>query len=52
MLWGVESHVTERFEKAGVPKANNSFSRETFTFNASFSPKEFVTGLSFIMAQA
>jgi ubiquinone/menaquinone biosynthesis C-methylase UbiE len=42
MLWGVESNVVERFGSAGVPKENISFSRETFTFNAPFSPSEFV----------
>jgi ubiquinone/menaquinone biosynthesis C-methylase UbiE len=42
MLWGVESHVTERFEKAGVPSQNISFARDTYTFNAPFSPAEFV----------
>jgi ubiquinone/menaquinone biosynthesis C-methylase UbiE len=43
MLWGVESHIIERFEAAGVPKENISFSKETFTFNAPFSPVEFVS---------
>lgn len=43
MLWGVESHVIERFTAAGVPKENISFSRETFTFEASISPVEFVS---------
>ena len=42
MLWGVESQVIERFEKAGIPKENISFSRETFTFNADYSPSEFL----------
>lgn len=42
MLWGVEDQVIERFVNAGVPKENISFSRETFTFNAPMSPKEFV----------
>jgi ubiquinone/menaquinone biosynthesis C-methylase UbiE len=42
MLWGVESHVIERFEKAGVPKEKIKFEKETFTFNAPFSPTEFV----------
>jgi ubiquinone/menaquinone biosynthesis C-methylase UbiE len=42
MLWGVEASVIERFEKAGVPKENISFKKEQFTFNASYSPKEFV----------
>jgi len=42
MLWGVEASVIERFEKAGIKKENISFSRETFTFHASYSPTEFV----------
>ncbi|HSB93769.1 MAG TPA: class I SAM-dependent methyltransferase [Flavitalea sp.] len=40
MLWGVESNVIERFEQAGVPKENISFSKETFTFYADYSPSE------------
>jgi SAM-dependent methyltransferase len=43
MLWGVESHVIERFGAAGVPKENISFSRETFTFDGPLSPVEFVS---------
>jgi ubiquinone/menaquinone biosynthesis C-methylase UbiE len=42
MLWGVESHVIERFGKAGIAPENISFVRDTYTFNASFSPVEFV----------
>ena len=42
MLWGVESDVTERFGKAGVPPENISFLRDTYTFHAPFSPKTFV----------
>lgn len=42
MLWGVESHVTERFVNAGIPKENISFIKETFTFNAPYVPSEFV----------
>ena len=42
MLWGVESNVTERFENAGVAKENISFARDTFTFNAPYSPTELV----------
>ena len=42
MFWGVESHVMERFDKAGVAKENISFVKETFTFNAPYSPSEFV----------
>jgi hypothetical protein len=42
MLWGVESNVIERFMNAGIPKENISFSRETFTFIAPYSPNEFV----------
>jgi ubiquinone/menaquinone biosynthesis C-methylase UbiE len=42
MLWGVEAHVTERFENAGIPKENISFLRDTFTFNTSATPVELV----------
>jgi ubiquinone/menaquinone biosynthesis C-methylase UbiE len=42
MMWGVESHVIERFEKAGVAKENISFLKDTFVFNAPYSPSEFV----------
>jgi ubiquinone/menaquinone biosynthesis C-methylase UbiE len=42
MTWGVESHVIERFEKAGIPKENISFDRETFVFDANYSPVEFL----------
>ncbi len=42
MLWGVESDVIERFGAAGIQPENISFERDTFTFNAPFSPAEFV----------
>jgi ubiquinone/menaquinone biosynthesis C-methylase UbiE len=42
VLWGMESNVIERFTNAGIPKENISFSKETFTFNAPYSPSEFV----------
>ena len=42
MTWGVESHVIERFERAGVPKENISFGRDTYTFNFRGTPSEFV----------
>jgi ubiquinone/menaquinone biosynthesis C-methylase UbiE len=42
MLWGVESNVVERFEKAGVPKENISFIKDSFTFKATYSPAELV----------
>jgi ubiquinone/menaquinone biosynthesis C-methylase UbiE len=42
MLWGVEKNVTERFEQAGIPKENISFGRERFTFNAPYTPAQFV----------
>lgn len=42
MTWGVESNVIERFEKAGIPKENISFERETFVFNADYTPTEFL----------
>lgn len=42
MLWGVESHVLERFGSAGIDRENISFHRDTFTFNAPYAPTEFV----------
>jgi len=42
MLWGVESHVIDRFAKAGVPAENISFVKDTYTFNAPYSPSEFL----------
>ncbi|MGX7668208.1 class I SAM-dependent methyltransferase [Flavobacterium pedocola] len=42
MLWGVEDNVIERFGAAGIPKENISFSRETFVFEAPFSPVQFL----------
>jgi ubiquinone/menaquinone biosynthesis C-methylase UbiE len=42
MLWGVESHVIERFSNAGVAKEDISFSREIFNFKVSCTPSEFV----------
>jgi SAM-dependent methyltransferase len=42
MLWGVESHIIERFGKAGIPPENISFERDTYTFMALFSPNEMV----------
>jgi ubiquinone/menaquinone biosynthesis C-methylase UbiE len=42
MTWGVESNVIERFGKAGIPQENISLIRDTYTFNAAYSPTEFV----------
>ena len=42
MLWGVESHVIERFVKAGVPADKISFVRDTFTFNSPRDPAAFL----------
>lgn len=43
MTWGMESNVVDRFENAGIPKDNISFAKETYTFNAPWSPDEFVS---------
>ena len=43
MLWGVEANIIERFEAAGIPKENVSFSKETFTFSADVPPSEFLS---------
>ena len=42
MLWGVESHVVERFTAAGIPADKISFARDTFTFNYKGTPAAFV----------
>lgn len=42
MLWGVEDEVTKRFGTVGIPPENISFSRETFTFRAPYSPLGFL----------
>ena len=34
MTWGVETHITERFVQAGVPKENISMVKDTFHFIA------------------
>ncbi len=43
MTWGVEDEVTERFTAAGVADDLISFERDTYTFNYSGTPSEFVT---------
>ncbi|MEO5905200.1 MAG: class I SAM-dependent methyltransferase [Saprospiraceae bacterium] len=43
MMWGMEENVIERFGSAGIPKENISFIRDTFTFNAPYSPTELVS---------
>ncbi|MBD2754048.1 class I SAM-dependent methyltransferase [Spirosoma validum] len=42
MLWGVEDHVVERFEQAGVAKENITCVKDTFTFNPPYAPAVFV----------
>jgi ubiquinone/menaquinone biosynthesis C-methylase UbiE len=42
MLWGVESHVIERFSKAGIEPQNISFEKVTYTFKAAFPPAKFL----------
>jgi SAM-dependent methyltransferase len=43
MLWGVESHVRERFGAAGVAPDRIAFTRETFRFlSADKSPADFI----------
>ena len=42
MLWGVESHIVERFGHAGVPRENIAMVKDTFTFITSASPAEFI----------
>ncbi len=42
MLWGKEEEVIKRFEQAGVPKENITCVKDTFTFEAPYSPSAFV----------
>ena len=42
MTWGVESHVLERFGKAGIPEKHVSFARDTFAFSYPGTPSAFV----------
>ena len=42
MTWGVESHVEERFGKAGIPRENISFARDTYIFDSPGTPSSFV----------
>ncbi|MDP4217643.1 MAG: class I SAM-dependent methyltransferase [Bacteroidota bacterium] len=42
MLWGVESHVVERFTKAGVAKEDISCVKDTFNFSDACTPAAYV----------
>jgi SAM-dependent methyltransferase len=42
MTWGVESHVQERFGKAGIPPQNIAFARDTYMFEFPGTPAGFV----------
>ena len=42
MMWGIESHVIDRFAGAGIPAEKISFPRDTFTFNYPGAPSAFV----------
>jgi len=46
MLWGVESHVIERFGQAGVPEERVSMAKDTYYFvSASQGPADFINRL-------
>jgi ubiquinone/menaquinone biosynthesis C-methylase UbiE len=42
MTWGIESNVIERFAAAGVPAANISVAKDTYTFNTPVPPAAFL----------
>jgi SAM-dependent methyltransferase len=42
MTWGVESNIIERFGAAGIPAANISCVKDTYTFNSAQSPAAFL----------
>lgn len=35
MTWGVEDHIVDRFEKAGIPRQRVTMAKDTFTFTSS-----------------
>ena len=43
MTWGIENNVVERFGGAGVPREKIAFVRDTYTFNFSGAPPDFVS---------
>jgi SAM-dependent methyltransferase len=43
MTWGVESHVEERFGKAGIPREKILFLRDTYNFEFPGTPSAFVS---------
>jgi ubiquinone/menaquinone biosynthesis C-methylase UbiE len=42
MTWGIENNVIERFGAAGIPKEKVSLEKDTYTFNYSGRPSDFV----------
>ena len=42
MLWGVESHILERFTQAGVSKEKVSLARDTFSFTTAKTPADLI----------
>ena len=42
MTWGMNEHVLERFEGAGVPAGQISLERDSYTFNHPGTPSEFL----------
>src|SRR6059036_15446 len=43
MTWGMEDKVVERFAAAGIPAERVTCARDTFVFQASVSPSEYLT---------
>ncbi|HMQ07410.1 MAG TPA: methyltransferase domain-containing protein [Saprospiraceae bacterium] len=43
MTWGVENNVIDRFGQAGITRENISTVKDTYTFNAPYSPSEFLS---------
>ena len=42
MTWGVESHIVERFQQAGVPVDRISMARDTFHFRSDDTPEQLI----------
>lgn len=42
MTWGVQDQVVERFSRAGIPKENISFMKDTYNFEFPEAPSKFL----------
>jgi ubiquinone/menaquinone biosynthesis C-methylase UbiE len=50
MMWGIESHVTDRFVAAGARKESISFLKDSYTFNYPAPPSQLVDAFRYYYA--